>query len=48
VDGRILVFDVEATDEATAISRGTHRRAVIDLQRFAARLQARGSVTGDT
>jgi len=48
VEGPVLVFDVEASDEATVISRGTHRRAVIDLQRFAARLQARGSVTGDT
>ncbi len=47
VQGRVLVFDVQARDEAAVISRGTHRRAVIDLQRFTARLQARSTPTGD-
>lgn len=47
VEGRALVFDVEASDEAAVISRGSHRRAVIDLPRFTARLHARSSLTGD-
>lgn len=45
VEGRVLVFGIEASDEAAVISRGTHRRAVIDLQRFEARLQARSTTT---
>jgi fluoroacetyl-CoA thioesterase len=48
VEGRVLLFEVEASDDAAVISRGTHRRAVIDLQRFEARLQARSTATGDT
>lgn len=43
VEGRLLVFGVEASDEVSVISRGTHRRAVIDKGRFDARLNARGS-----
>lgn len=47
VEGRVLVFEIEASDEATVISRGIHRRAVIDLQRFTARLQTCRTATGD-
>jgi predicted thioesterase len=35
VDGRIVTFQVEAHDERELIARGTHKRAVVDVQRFA-------------
>ncbi|MEU4508244.1 hypothetical protein AB0G05_01990 [Nonomuraea wenchangensis] len=41
VDGRQLTFTVRAHDDATTVCRGTHRRAVIDTDRFHARLRAR-------
>uniref|UniRef100_UPI003F499F3A thioesterase family protein n=1 Tax=Nonomuraea bangladeshensis TaxID=404385 RepID=UPI003F499F3A len=41
VDGRQLTFTVHAHDDATTVCRGTHRRAVIDTERFHARLRAR-------
>jgi fluoroacetyl-CoA thioesterase len=41
VDGRQLTFAVCARDEAAVISRGIHRRAVIDTRRFADRLHRR-------
>ena len=41
VDGRRLVFDVEARDEAAVVCRGRHERFVIDAERFAQRLAAR-------
>jgi fluoroacetyl-CoA thioesterase len=41
VEGRRLVFDVEAHDESAVISRGRHERAVIDAERFAKRLAER-------
>ncbi|MEX0820048.1 MAG: thioesterase family protein [Pirellulaceae bacterium] len=34
VDGRIITFQVEAHDERELIARGTHKRAVVDLERF--------------
>lgn len=34
VDGRRLVFDVEAYDEREKIGEGRHERFVIDLERF--------------
>lgn len=37
-DGRQLRFDVVARDEHREISRGTHRRALVDTERFVARL----------
>jgi fluoroacetyl-CoA thioesterase len=43
VDGRRLVFDVEARDSAALVCRGTHERAVIDAERFAKRLASRGA-----
>ncbi|HUG68612.1 MAG TPA: thioesterase family protein [Pirellulaceae bacterium] len=33
--GRIVTFQVEAHDEHELIARGTHKRAVVDVQRFA-------------
>jgi len=35
VDGRKLVFDIRARDDAEAISEGRHERYVIDAKRFA-------------
>jgi excisionase family DNA binding protein len=39
VDGRRLTFKVEAHDEREKIGEGTHIRAIINLDRFMARLQ---------
>lgn len=38
VDGRRLVFEIEAHDEHDEICRGTHERFVIDKSRFDARV----------
>lgn len=38
VDGRRITFAVRATDGTEEIGAGTHERALIDLQRFAAHL----------
>ena len=46
VEGRKLVFDIRARDDAEAISQGRHERHVIDAQRFAdkvAQKQARAA-----
>lgn len=39
IEGRSLLFKVECRDEREAVGEGTHRRAVIDLQRFLERLE---------
>ncbi|MCB1790091.1 MAG: thioesterase family protein [Gammaproteobacteria bacterium] len=39
VDGRRLVFEVEASDGIDTIARGCHERVVIDRARFDARLE---------
>lgn len=39
VDGRRLVFEVEADDGVDIISRGSHERFVIDTERFVARME---------
>ena len=41
VEGRHIEFDVSAHDDNEAIGRGTHRRVVIDLNRFNQRLAAK-------
>ncbi len=41
VEGRQLTFTVHARDDAATVCQGTHRRAVIDAERFHARLNAR-------
>ncbi|ROT32909.1 thioesterase family protein [Micromonospora sp. HM5-17] len=41
VEGRQLTFTVHARDDAATVCRGTHRRAVINAERFRARLDAR-------
>ncbi len=38
VDGRRLTFRVEAFDEAEKIGEGRHRRAIIDVERFLAKV----------
>ncbi len=40
VDGRLIDFRVEALDGDVLIGRGTHGRALIDRERFIARLGA--------
>jgi fluoroacetyl-CoA thioesterase len=39
VDGRRLVFEVEASDGVDVISRGTHERFVINAEKFALKAQ---------
>lgn len=41
IDGRRVVFAVEAHDEKEKIGEGTHERVVIQVARFAARLAAK-------
>jgi predicted thioesterase len=43
VDGRKLSFRVEAFDDAEAIGEGSHRRMIIDLDRFRERAAAKGA-----
>ena len=42
-DGRKLTFKVEAYDEQEKIGEGTHVRAIINLERFMARLDAKAN-----
>ena len=41
VEGRRLVFKVRCEDEAGLVGEGTHERAIIDLDRFLARVAAK-------
>lgn len=41
VEGRRIVFEVEAAEDDEVIGRGVHERHVIDIERFAARLRRR-------
>jgi len=34
INGRLLEFDVEAFDDKRLIGKGTHQRAIIDVERF--------------
>jgi predicted thioesterase len=38
IDGPMINFQVEAVDSSERISRGLHKRAVIDIERFAKRI----------
>lgn len=38
VEGRKLLFDVEARDASGAIGKGTHVRFIVDIERFMAKL----------
>lgn len=42
VEGRRLVFRVEAFDESEKIGEGSHERFVVQLDRFLARTRAKG------
>jgi len=39
IEGKSLVFKVKCRDESGNTGEGTHRRAIIDLQRFVQRLE---------
>ncbi len=41
VDGRRLLFRVEAFDEVGLIGEGTHERAIVNLARFLAKMEDR-------
>jgi predicted thioesterase len=41
IDGRRLLFRIEAHDDAELVGRGTHERFVIDEARFAASVDAK-------
>jgi fluoroacetyl-CoA thioesterase len=43
VDGRRLVFRVEADDGQERVGEGTHVRFVVDMERFMERIAAKGS-----
>jgi fluoroacetyl-CoA thioesterase len=43
VDRRALTFEVEASDDAGPIGSGTHRRAVIDVERFMGKVREKAS-----
>ena len=43
VDGRIVTFQMEASDEVEVIARGVHRLSIIDKARFNRRVQAKSS-----
>jgi fluoroacetyl-CoA thioesterase len=41
VNGRFIEFDVSARDEVEEIGRGTHARALIDMERMSRKLAAK-------
>ena len=43
VDGRALSFEVEAFDEKERIGEGRHGRAIIDVERFSAKVAAKAA-----
>lgn len=42
VDGRRLVFKVEAKDDNELVGRGTHERFIIPLEKFISKAEAKG------
>jgi len=46
VDGRRLVFEVEASDGVDVISRGTHERFIIDAGRFIQKVRQKAATGG--
>lgn len=46
VDGRRLLFDVEAGDGVDVISRGTHERFIIDAARFTDKMRRKADAVG--
>ncbi|WP_313209363.1 thioesterase family protein [Stutzerimonas nitrititolerans] len=47
IEGKTLVFKVACRDESGLIGEGTHRRAIIDLQRFIQRLEEKAGRAGN-
>ncbi len=43
VDGRRLVFTVEASDDVERIGEGTHERFIVDRDTFVAKAEAKGA-----
>ncbi len=43
VEGRRVTFRLEAWDEREKIAQGTHQRVIIDVARFAARVEAKAA-----
>lgn len=43
IDGRRLVFNVEAHDEQKKIGEGTHERYIVNLERFMQRMAEQGA-----
>lgn len=43
IDGRRLVFDVEASDECGVIGKGTHERFIVDSAKFQAKANSKNS-----
>lgn len=41
VDGRIITFDLSASDELEEIGRGTHRRALVNAEKFQMRTDSK-------
>ncbi len=41
VDGRRLVFEVSASDEAELVGQGTHERFIVDRERFEKRVRGK-------
>lgn len=41
IEGRNLVFELVASDEVEQIGSGTHRRVVVDAEKFVLRVQAK-------
>ena len=46
VNGRRLVFEVEARDEQETIGRGTHERYIVDAARFSNKLEEKAGKPG--
>jgi fluoroacetyl-CoA thioesterase len=46
VEGRRVVFEVEANDGVDVISRGTHERVVVDAERFASKAWQKSTAGG--
>lgn len=42
-NGKILTFEVEASDECGSIGKGTHQRAIVDKARFETKANAKKS-----
>jgi fluoroacetyl-CoA thioesterase len=43
IDGRRLIFNVEARDSREVIGKGRHARIVVDAERFLAKVRAKGA-----